>query len=102
MESSNEACIEGGEVQGLPFLLVELWRLRVALCCEDEPREKNAHFFSWDSQLKVKPKRQSYVLGQVLPICIHNLVWIQAFFSPVGIWDTDNNDKMKMYKWIES
>lgn len=24
MESSNEACIEGGEVQGLPFLLVEL------------------------------------------------------------------------------
>lgn len=50
------------------------------------------------SQLSVKPRREQYILGQVLIISLFNLAWTQdsALFFPVQTWDIDNNDEKKM------
>ena len=64
--SKEEACIEGGEVRGLPFLLVGLTEdlgFWAALCWEDRPREGNTHFSSRESEFKIKPEKQYHVPG---------------------------------------
>lgn len=94
--------MEGGEVRGLPFPLVWLSEdkdYQQLFAVKTGPgREINAQFSSGESEFEVKPKRQYHVLGQVLTICFYNPVWTQALFSPVRSWDTDYNDKKKMYK----